>query len=129
MKESDIIHEELQMNDNTKKTLSKLGLYNYGFLDMEVKNLEMIKESIYDDIDSYRRLLDDDEMDNVEDLRDLVLDLLVATNRNYLQLDRCTDRLRELNNRGLNDSNNRTNENKIKPLFDTEFKKQFIGWR
>jgi len=117
------------MNDNTKKTLSKLGFYNYGLLDMEVKNLEMIKESIYDDIDSYRRLLDDDEMDNVEDLRDLVLDLLVATNRNYLQLDRCTDRLRELNNRGLNDSNNRTNENKIKPLFDTEFKKQFIGWR
>ena len=59
----------------------------------------------------------------------LVLDLLVTTYRNCLQLDRCTDRLRELNNRELNNSNNRTNENKIKPYLDTEFKKQFIEWR
>jgi len=113
----------------SKKIDKKLQLFDYGFLDMEVKNLEMIKESISDDIDSYRRLLDDDEMDNVKDLKELLLDLLVATNRNYLQLDRCTDRLRELNNRELNDINNRTNENKIKPYANTEFKKQFIEWR
>jgi len=117
------------MNDNKKKAQNKLRLFDYGFLDMEVKNLEMIKDSISDDIDSYRRLLDDDEMDNVEDLKELVLDLLVDTNRNYLQLHRCTDRLRELNNRELNSINNRLNENKIEPYFNTEFKKQFIEWR
>jgi len=44
---------------------TKLKLFDYGFLDIEVKSLKMIKDSMQDDIKSYLLMMDDEESDSL----------------------------------------------------------------
>ncbi len=99
--------------------------YKYQNMNEQIHKLELINLSLNENIDSYSALLEDDE--NVEEIKDLMLDFFLATRMNANLLYNSLEDLRKLNTASLN--SNRTPEQYIKPLSDIEFKKQLLSHR
>ena len=106
----------------------RLRLYSYKELDTKIKLLETIEKSLGDDIDTYMSMLEDnDENSTADDVRFIMLDLLVAVGRNTNLLMECIEGLGDINKRELKSSNSL--DNNFNPYFDEKFKKQFAQWR
>ncbi len=106
--------------------MKELDLFDYHFIDTEVKRLEMIHESLNSDIRGYVDMFEDKWLvDDLQSAKEMFASFAVAVRRNTKQLDRGIDDLKKLNTRELNSSNNRSRDNKIKPEFNYEFMKQY----
>ncbi len=106
----------------------KLNLYGYKELDTRIKQLELIEESIGEDIETYLYMLEDKEENNsVEDIRFIMLDLIVANRRSANLLQESIEHFKEMSKRQLLSENNITSD--INVYFDENFKKQFAQWR
>ena len=106
--------------------MKELDLYDYHFIDAEVKRLEMIQESLGSDIASYMDMMEDKGwVDDLQSAKEIFASFAVAVKRNTQQLDRTIDDLKKFNTRELNSANHRDKGNKIKPEFDYEFMKQY----
>ena len=106
--------------------MKKLDLYDYHFIDKEVKLLEMIQESLSSDLSSYVDIMEDKGwVDDLQSAKEIFASFAVAVKRNAKQISRSIDALKEANTRNLNTTNNRGKDNQIKPEFDYEFMRQY----
>ena len=106
--------------------MKKLDLYDYHFIDIEVKHLEMIHESLSSDIDTYVDMMEDKGwVDDMQSAKEIFASFAVAVRRNTNQLKRSTGTLKKTNDRNLNTENSKGNDDEIKPSFDYEFMKQY----
>jgi len=106
----------------------KLNLYGYKELDTRIKQLELIEESIGEDIETYLYMLEDTkEYSTVEDIRFIMLDLIVANRRSANLLQESIKQFEEMSKRQFTAENNITSDIKINT--DENFKKQFAQWR
>ena len=103
-----------------------LDMYEYHFIDADVKHLEMIHENLDSAIRTYMDMMDDKGwVDDLQSAKEIFASFAVAVRRDTVQLSRSIDALKETNIRRLNEANGRGKDNKIKPEFDYEFMKKY----
>jgi len=105
----------------------KLNLYSYVELDTKIKKIELIEESLGSDIELYLTMLEDEEENgSVEDVRFIMLEMMIANRRNANLLKECIEDLRGIAKRELIESNNLPYDTNV--YFEDNVRKQFVKW-
>jgi hypothetical protein len=105
----------------------KLNLYGYVELNTKAKQLELIEESLSSDIELYLSMLEDEEENSsVEDVRFIMLEMMVANRRNANLLKECIEDLKDIANRELIEDNRLPNDTNV--YLEDNVRKQFAKW-
>lgn len=109
------------------KDISNLQFFAYHAIDTQIKHLELIKSSNDEEIKVFLEMLEDEEYTSPDDIKSLMLSLLVEIRRNNTQLSHSINKLSE-NNIMLLNARKKPSEH-IKPYSDYEFKKRFAQYQ
>ena len=105
------------------KELNLIGFYK---VDMQVKHLEMIHESLDDKLKNYLDMMEsDDWVADVQSARKIFASFAMEVRRNAHQIDRVVDELKKMADTKLNDENHA--REKIKSVNNYELAKQYAG--
>ena len=108
--------------------MKKLNLYGFHFIDMRVKHLEMIHESLNDKLSSYLDMMEsDDWVSDLQSARKIFASFAMEVRRNIYQVDKVIDELKELADTKLNKENDTRAENRIKSVNNYELEKQYAS--
>ena len=110
--------------------MKKLNLYGYHFIDMRVKHLEMVHESLDDNISNYLDMMESDAwVDDVEAARHIFASFANEVRRNANQIEKVIDELKDMADKKLNDDNNTGTDEKIKSVNNYELQKQYAEFK
>ena len=105
----------------------KLNLYSYVELDTKIKKIELVEESMSDDIKLFLIMLEDEEEnDSAEDVRFIMLEMMIANRRNANILKECIEDLKNIAKRELIEKNRLPNDTNV--YFEDNIRKQFAKW-
>jgi len=105
------------------KQLSLMGFYE---VDMEVKHLEMVHDSIDDSIKNYLNMVEDDGwVADLEDARKIFASFAMELRRDAHQITKVIDELKKMADKQLNEDNYTGAEEKIKSVNNYELQKQY----
>lgn len=99
--------------------------HTYRAINEKAHKLDLINLSLNDNIESYTDMMDDSN--SVEELKDLMLDFLIATRLNANLLNEVSSELKSNNTSFLNSSN--LPQNQINPNTNEEFKRELLSIR
>ena len=109
--------------------MKELNLYGYQAIDMRVKHLEMIYDSLNHYLENYLDMMEDDKwVDDVKSAKSVFASFANEIRRNTDQLDRVIDELKKMADNKLNQDNELTGDKKIKSVNNYELQKQYAGW-